>query len=384
MKNQILAINHFGSKSGLFVQIAALQCGVMLALLLLMPYNSLPAQTAIGGVTPNSSSMLDIQSTTKGFLPPRLTSAQRNAIVSPAEGLIIYNTDTDCLNHYNGSRWFELCGEPIAVPPALGSTFTTFDNGSGEFFSDNATCASNLISAGNVASTCTPVTIGSNTYQVVLISGQCWMKENLKEAPTMPCADPPNTGCNIWLNTAPAPGNKTWGYYNTATTDGSAGWATSEPAAGEGLLYQQNAAYNTNSINLQIERMQGVCPSGWHIPSDCEWMYLEHSLGMSLADQVIGQNNFRTSGDVGGKLSTFTRLTPTSTNGTGSNSSQFTALMSGYRLNNSGLFAFRHVKTFWWTSSGTANAREIWSGSSGVARGGYNGNFALSVRCLKD
>ncbi len=48
---------------------------------------------SMGSVTPNASSTLDINSTTKGILLPRMTTAQRNAIVSPVPGLLIYQTD---------------------------------------------------------------------------------------------------------------------------------------------------------------------------------------------------------------------------------------------------------------------------------------------------
>ena len=34
------------------------------------------------------------------------------------------------------------------------------------------------------------------------------------------------------------------------------------------------------------ERSRGICPAGWHVPSDCEWMYLEHGQGMSIANQT--------------------------------------------------------------------------------------------------
>jgi uncharacterized protein (TIGR02145 family) len=47
----------------------------------------------IGTTTPNASAQLDVSSTTKGFLPPRMTADQRNAIASPAEGLLIYQID---------------------------------------------------------------------------------------------------------------------------------------------------------------------------------------------------------------------------------------------------------------------------------------------------
>jgi hypothetical protein len=58
----------------------------------------------IGG-TANAAAILDAASTTKGFLPPRMTTAQRDAISTPPAGLVIYNTSTNVLNFYNGSAW---------------------------------------------------------------------------------------------------------------------------------------------------------------------------------------------------------------------------------------------------------------------------------------
>ena len=63
-----------------------------------------------GGGNPNASSMLEVESTSKGFLPPRMTSAERDLIASPAEGLVIYNTTTKCLNYRNNNQWLEVCG----------------------------------------------------------------------------------------------------------------------------------------------------------------------------------------------------------------------------------------------------------------------------------
>jgi hypothetical protein len=62
------------------------------------------AQVGIGTTNPEVSSILDIQSTNKGFLLPRLTTAQRDAISLPATGLLIYNTTTSIFNFYN-SGW---------------------------------------------------------------------------------------------------------------------------------------------------------------------------------------------------------------------------------------------------------------------------------------
>jgi len=60
----------------------------------------------VDGSTPDNSAMLHIKSITHGILIPRLSDAQRNAIPSPATGLLIYNTTTNKFNFYNGSGWY--------------------------------------------------------------------------------------------------------------------------------------------------------------------------------------------------------------------------------------------------------------------------------------
>src|SRR5215204_5389047 len=57
----------------------------------------------IGTTAPAPTALLDITSTTKGFLPPRMTTAQREAISTPAAGLSVYNSTTNALNLYTGS-----------------------------------------------------------------------------------------------------------------------------------------------------------------------------------------------------------------------------------------------------------------------------------------
>jgi hypothetical protein len=79
------------------------------------------AQVGIGIPSPNASAILDLNSTTKGLLSPRLTTAQRNAIVSPAAGLIIYNTTKKCLEWYTGTVWYNGCGNQDGEPSSGGS-----------------------------------------------------------------------------------------------------------------------------------------------------------------------------------------------------------------------------------------------------------------------
>lgn len=70
-----------------------------------------------GGVGVNPTAQLQVDSTNKGFLPPRMTTTQRNAIVSPAEGLVIHNTTTRQLNIFDGIIWKDLA-------TGIGSVFT--------------------------------------------------------------------------------------------------------------------------------------------------------------------------------------------------------------------------------------------------------------------
>ncbi|MGC6402536.1 MAG: tail fiber domain-containing protein [Flavobacteriaceae bacterium] len=53
----------------------------------------------------DASAILQLDSTTQGMLPPRMTAAQRDAIASPAQGLVIYNTDTNRYNYWNNTAW---------------------------------------------------------------------------------------------------------------------------------------------------------------------------------------------------------------------------------------------------------------------------------------
>jgi len=62
----------------------------------------------LGTTSPNASAILQADSTTQGFLPPRMTSTQINAITSPAEGLVVFNTDITHLCIFANSSWHRL------------------------------------------------------------------------------------------------------------------------------------------------------------------------------------------------------------------------------------------------------------------------------------
>ena len=78
------------------------------------------------GSAANASAILDLKSTTKGLLPPRMTYVERNTISSPAQGLMIYCTDCGSYGEpqfYNGSSWVNMIGGAgLTPPPAVAPT----------------------------------------------------------------------------------------------------------------------------------------------------------------------------------------------------------------------------------------------------------------------
>lgn len=78
------------------------------------------AQVGIGTLTPDTSAALDVTSTSKGLLPPRMTLLQRNDIASPAQGLMVYDIDRVIGGEpefFNGTIWKNMSGEDVSFYP---------------------------------------------------------------------------------------------------------------------------------------------------------------------------------------------------------------------------------------------------------------------------
>jgi len=270
---------------------------------------------------------------------------------------------------YNGVVSGNYTGTATTVTHSTGETFNSF----------TATgCNSKPISAGGCGGLTTVTGASGTVYNLVNINGQCWFKENLKEIPSAYSS----YSSNSWLATSPSDLGY-WGYYNTTDTSGASGWGVSEPTAGEGLKYQWSAAMNSPN-NYDNERSKGICPTGFHIPSDCEWFFFEHGLGMKMSENYAPSGTWRDNvesggGKVGYKLRS---------QGTGSNNaSGFTSKLSGYRIGD-GTFRDRAALDAWWTSASasasTAFDRVVATGFAGVNRAATNKTLSFSVRCLKD
>lgn len=199
---------------------AATNCFFILAMMILPCMGLAQAGINTDGSTPDNSAMLDLKSAEMGFLPPRMTTAQRNAIASPAEGLVIYNTDNKVIELYNGTIW---------------------TSNSGEF----------VCNSSQVADT------DGNVYNTVKIGSQCWMKENLR------------TGTMVSGSTGQTDNGIIEKYcYNDEP----------EFCTEYGGLYQWDEMMG---YTIQ-EGVQGICPDGWHLPSKAEYDVLIANLPEEL------------------------------------------------------------------------------------------------------
>jgi len=70
------------------------------------------------GATPNVNAILDVSSTSKAFMPPRMTTAQKNAIATPTASMVVYDTDIGSLNVHNGTSWISIMSQAASTTNA--------------------------------------------------------------------------------------------------------------------------------------------------------------------------------------------------------------------------------------------------------------------------
>lgn len=192
--------------------------------------------------------------------------------------------------------------------------------------------------------------IDGNTYNSIVINGQEWMGKNLAVSKYRN-GDPITTGLSNtnWANT------------------------TSGAYAIYGDLAANNTTYGKLYNWYAMTDSRGVCPTGWHVPSETEWFVLENFLGGIL--------------DAGGKMKSTTGWT--TPNIAATNISGFTGLPGGYRLVNG---TYNHLLSygyFWTTTPYDPDPNFTWYHAlkfddSIIFRSQFLKRAGMSIRCLKD
>jgi uncharacterized protein (TIGR02145 family) len=228
---------------------------------------------------------------------------------------------------------------------------------------------------GFICGTSTLTDIDGNIYNTVLINNQCWMKENLKTTHyrTGTPIVYPGADNNAWQN-------NTTGAYAWYNNDSS--WKDSY-----GALYNWYAVNNAN----------GLCPTGWYVPSDDEWTQLvDYIIIQGYPNQSNDPNGAgnalkscrQVNSPLGGECNTTVhpRWNSHSTHH-GFDEFGFAALPGGYR-NTNGAVTYLGPYGYWWSSaeysSSSAWGRYMNRLYGNMTRSFYNKSYGFSVRCLRD
>jgi uncharacterized protein (TIGR02145 family) len=336
------------------------------------------------------------------------TQAQIDAM-SPYNGLVVFNTSTNCINYYNLNNWFEACGICTPQPtqamagndtiligdefsvnlnantPAVGEGLWTVLIGEGGVF-DDATNPFTIFTGQAdtdytlqwaISTVCDTsydeVNVSfciwvcglpfaderdGQSYETVLIGDQCWMAENLNIG----------TMVNGSSNQTDNEDIEKYCYNNSdANCDTYGG------------LYQ----WDEMMQYVTTEGAQGICMDGWHLPTDAEWCVLEQEVDPTITCSITGWRGV----DGGGKLKETGTTHWNSPNTGATNSSGFTALPGGYR-GTDGSLSMQGYGGYWWASSqndaSVAWSRYLYYGDAQVYRYDLNKPHGFAVRCLQD
>jgi uncharacterized protein (TIGR02145 family) len=280
------------------------------------------------GSVPDGSAMLDVKSTTKGLLPPRMTTAERNLIATPADGLVIYNITTKCINFYTNSGWNETCGTP---PPPCGNPSLTITHNGFQY-----------------------KTVESTT-------GKCWLDRNLGAAEVATSS----------TDTASYGFRYQWGRLSDGhqiTTSGTTATLSSGDVPGNANFITINSenydwrSPQNDDLWLGVNGINNPCPTGYRLPTSTELDAEGNSGGTGFWGTGSAQNN-----------------------ATGAFNSLLKLPMAGSRSSSNG--SLRNVDSngnYWSSTVSGANARNLnfVSGSANMITNNRANGF--SVRCLKD
>ncbi|MCX6305013.1 MAG: hypothetical protein NT040_08600 [Bacteroidetes bacterium] len=200
-----------------------------------------------------------------------------------------------------------------------------------------------------------------NVYQTIQIGTQCWMQQNMNIGSPMINGSDEQTDNQIF---------EKYCYGNSLSNCNTYGG-----------LYQWGEAVQYETVPLIV---QGICPTGWHLPTDAEWCTLITFVTTSGANcNAIGTE----STTAGGRLKETGTIHWGFPNTGATDYYGFTGLPGGYRANNVDFFDLHELSYFWSSSeytSGYAWGRYLTRTSADDLRSNSDKHYGFSVRCVKD
>jgi uncharacterized protein (TIGR02145 family) len=299
---------------------------VLLNLCFISPADHAQVSINSDGTNPDNSSMLDIKSTDKGLLLPRMTAYQLKTIEDPATGLIVFNMDALDLYIFTGTYWVSVLKnvDRDTITPWI--------------------CGDSLLDERDM-----------KRYATVLIGTQCWMKQNL------------NLGTRL-DGTAYQTDNDIFEKYCYDDLESSCG------IYGGLYLWDEMMQYSVEA------GVRGICPNGWHLPADTEWCVLATSIDATVNCSAITW----TGTDAGSKMKSTDGW---DAGFGGSNTSGFTGRPAGDRSTDGDFYNLGLYAYFWTSTRYNAGIAWKWAlayNRNDIARIWDDIDYGFSVRCIKN
>jgi len=382
------------------------------------------SSVGMGTNSPNNSAKLEIASSTQGFLPPRMTITQRDAIISPAVGLVIYNTTSNCLNFYVGNGWNETCGSvslPLGVITSLNcsnsivngylvvNTQATnvnisipYTGGNGGSYSSQTISSTGLtgLTATRIASTLangagsltytitgTPTTSGIASFAMTLGGQSCSFSVSVAAQPQYPVGTVNCAGATAIVDVTNPSTGKIWMDRNLGASQVA---TSSTDVASYGDLYQWGRRADghqcrTSATTANISSVDQPANGNFILVSGPlnDWRSPQNA---NLWQGVNGVNNPCPSGY---RIPTEPELEAERLSWSGNTSvAAFTSAlklpMAGYRSGSS-LANVGSYGAYWTSTVSSVNSLNLAIQSNGTGMViNSRGSFGFSVRCIKD
>ena len=396
-----------------------------ITLITLMLFTALGyAQVGINTNNPDASSALEIESTTGGILIPRLTETQRDEIVAPTTGLMIYQSDeTAGFYYYNGSIWTNVEGvvptlngvlqqnnsaenqqiknlqDPTEDQDAVTLAYINqqiaqvvldIDNDDDGYTENQGDCDDNNQNLNpdsieiydGIDNNCdgaidenwgTVADIDNNSYTYFTYGPQQWTLSNAETVTYRDGTSIPQVTTQLeWA----ALTTGAWCYYNN------------DPSKSK--VYNWYALMGIHDSNPNTPNKE-FAPEGWHVPTNADWTTLENHLianGYNFDETISGNTIAKAMASTSGWNSSLNLGDPGNLQ-SGNNSSFFNIFPTGY-ISDSGAYAGEgETAIFWSSSEDETDINLAWyltlnSLNSNVYTGSVVKNHGFSVRFVKD